>query len=110
MIDYNDGKWHNWSGEPNPVHDRSEVDVVWHTPENGAVGKYEGVIAGGIRENWAHVLKFRVTKPYTAPCDFWILNDKMGRFLDIYKTKEIAEHNIGTAPGGRIIHVREVIE
>lgn len=110
MTDYNDGKWHGWNGGGCPLNDRTVVDAVWHNPITGSVGKYEGVIAGGISEIWNHVIKFRVTKRYVAPYEWWIVTDKMGRFLELCETKEQAEHNVGMAVGGIIIHVREVIE
>lgn len=107
MTDYNDGNWHGWDGNERPVHELSEVDVVWRYHDSRDAIFHSGVKAGAITfagDGHGRVVLFRVVKEHKEPREFWL-----GYNWVTYRTKKDAEDSYGT-PSGRVIHVREVLE
>jgi hypothetical protein len=101
LVDYNDGQWHSWAGGECPVHPSSVVDCVWHDePVNraGTMGRIAGIDKDHSSVCWERVIKFRVTKEYVEPREFWIYN---GITSDVKTEKPSGMYGY--------IHVREVM-
>lgn len=109
MTNYNDGKWHGWSGGECPVDPECTVVGIYMadgkvTPES-PVTDYAGQFDWN-REASYELVAFRVVKEYREPREFWItIYDGMA-----WDTSAQAEqHNANLPDGGsQIIHVREV--
>lgn len=111
MTDYNDGKWHAWSGEsiqPASIHDKSIVEYIWHCDITGLHGKDQR--PAGWDENdeipsWDNILKFRVIhrhKEPPKPREYWVCG------AESFYSRQEAVHHCGNS--ANIIHVREVLE
>ena len=77
MTDYNDGKWHGWSGGECPVEVSPMSEVRW----KNADGHEDETIAGPL--NWtghrgSPVIAFRVTKPAPPKPREWHWNPGLG--------------------------------
>jgi len=83
-IDYNNGKWHGWTGGIIPVHHRTQIHYTLSSGYTSVVGRG----AGGL--NWDYkrrdiddgIVAFRVSKEYVEtptleikePLEFWFFN------------------------------------
>jgi hypothetical protein len=106
MTDYNDGKWHGWNGGECPVHRKSRVDFLH---ENGFA--WREMLAGGIV--WKNCGAFRVTMPYVEPPkprEWWLVLNDSGACYGGYMLRGTAAKVCSGLPGGKIVHVREVLE
>jgi len=103
-VNYNDGKWHEWFGEDNPVHPKSEVQIT-------LIGGYthgKGVLSDSL--NWSqldkqNIVAFRVFKVYERPepKEYWFVKD----------LHECEYTKLNYYPAGiwdEVIHVKEVAE
>lgn len=100
MTNYNDGKWHPWSGGECPVHPESEVDVMFSYGT-----KHLEKVAS--KWDWSSepgfpIVAFRVTKEHKEPREFWLYRDDGYDFQ--VKECPVRSH------WDEVIHVREVIE
>jgi hypothetical protein len=97
LVDYNDGKWHRWSGGECPVHLDSVVEVMFIGLSS--VNDFE-LNARSFTWDSVHapIVAFRVTKehvePPKAPREFWLLSGKIYSYYPV---------NPDT------VHVREVL-
>lgn len=102
MTNYNDGKWHGWDVGECPVHEKSEVRVVFYNGDTTwthylfEVGDLPWNISGN------PIVAFRVVKEYKEPREFWIRGDLA------FDSKVDAE--TWGLSDFQIIHVREVLE
>lgn len=112
---YNDGKWHLWSGEdvlPKSVHGKSTIQYVWYDENTGEVGKSEGQAdwdESASRPAWDQVLKFRVIKEHREPREWHVAVNSKGQVMgckEWHPTSSLAEE-LGTYT---LVKVREVIE
>ena len=112
MTNYNDGNWHPIpSGQPDNVHDKTEVEMVWRLRGGGRI-KAETRPAscfawpdGDDTENIA----FRVVKEYREPREFWI-NEYSNDNVLLHTSKEESDKWADNRGRLRCIHVREVLE
>lgn len=99
---YNDGRWHAWSGGDCPVHPQSEIEAVYLM--NDDIAESHRVFRNNASEKmWSHPFLFRVVKEYREPRkprEAWA--DEQGCFWD---SKDEALKFGGTA-----VLFREVIE
>lgn len=75
MTDYNDGKWHGWSGGECPVHPKTVVEIVYFEDgitHNEAICKY----CDFSKNAELPIIAFRVIKEHKEPREFY------ARFLD----------------------------
>ena len=95
MTNYNDGKWHQWTGGECPVDPRSQVKVRLLDPDDEH-GSMTSIASDWI---WEHrcppVIAFRVVKEHTGPREFWVDPDRC---------IAVQSYHAG------FIHVREVTE
>jgi hypothetical protein len=103
LVDYNDGKWHRWSGGECPVHLDSVVEVMFIGLSS--VNDFE-LNARSFTWDSVHapIVAFRVTKehvePPKAPRKFWM--QSVGNGLSDVKTEKPSDMY-------GYIHVREVL-
>ena len=107
MVNYNDGKWHEWHGGDNPVHDRSEVHYTLSNGTTSNLGR------ASIEVTWDNswckedfrVVAFRVSKEYKVkPKEYWLYSSKRG-LTSVFETKP---SKYLSAMYDKVIHVREV--
>jgi hypothetical protein len=103
---YNDGKWHRWSGGKCPLYPKTRVEAILTRdvkPVSGMASAF----------TWDHendpILAFRVTEEYVepqAPRELWVsLNDYQGHETEA----DAQEYDINLGSYHGYIHVREVI-
>ena len=96
MTNYNDGKWHEWSGGECPVHPKTVVDFV---TDDGIISSWTARMA-----KWDYkpvpIRAFRVIKEYKEPREFWVGTDNGYHTIQSYEPRR--PHNF--------IYVREVLE
>lgn len=73
MTNYNDGKWHFYQGNSNPVHSKSKIDIkcVNYMGEIVECTRHAGVHV------WSTPTLFRVVKEYKEPREFWLCEGKV---------------------------------
>ena len=108
---YNDGKWHEWTGENNPVHPDTLVDFTvragrTHTFGDAGCLRWDHVGSGG------DIVAFRVAKEHVEtptveisqvePREFWLCKGKIAGDYRVKDRKPFLYYD-------EVIHVKEVL-
>jgi len=106
MTEYNDGKWHGWSGGECPVDLLATVDHIWLFNDGTGSSFVRDTPAGNVAflgNEYGQMIAFRVTKPAPPKPREWFVSG--GNCLwDTY-----AEAYNACDRGEKPIHVREVL-
>ena len=103
LVDYNDGKWHSWSGGECPVHHLTFVRATFLTSNGDPRTEAKNAHMFNWKDLTSPIVAFRVTKEYVeppeVPREFWVYKGPMSFDVKTEKPSDIYGY----------IHVREVI-
>ncbi len=103
MTDYNDGKWHGWTGGKCPVHPDTVLIVKW-----SCNGEQTVPLKASQIKHWEgdEVCAFRVTKPFRKPLELWVnVYEDKGSYSTYFSLGEAKNY---LCANGRTVHMREV--
>ena len=111
-IDYNDGKWHEWTGGENPVHPLSEVHYTVGNGYTNGGQRLSGVLRWDIMGSHG-IVAFRVSKVY-PPVE--IKEPTLVETRELWFVKDFSKRaylRLDYAPNrgywDEVIHVKEVL-
>lgn len=111
MTNYNDGSWHGWNGGECPVHPKSEVEIVSIEGGTRRTNRVQCVADDLLWKNpMVDILAFRVTKEHKESREFWVVLSNSDLPVGVWDSLTEASNAYDQRCGGKIIHVREVID